>query len=84
MGWYNSLKKKTKGLKRMSRDIGRILSGKETEETLDNASKAADVFNKGVGGAVASAAINAADSIAKQKKSKKSKKSKSEPEVEGE
>lgn len=46
MGWYRHLTNKTKGLKRMSRDIGRILAGEQMTDILDNANSAADVAEK--------------------------------------
>lgn len=56
MGWYKHLKKKTKGLKKMSKDIGRVLAGKETSDVLDNVDKAVDIYNKvETGGASGSA-----------------------------
>lgn len=75
MGWYKKLKQKTKGLKNMSKDIGRILSGDETSKALDNADKAADIYVKVAGGPEGATAESAASGVGSGKsKSKKSKK----------
>lgn len=68
MGWYKSLKKKTKGLKKMSRDIGGVLSGKETTTTLDNIEKVVDIGNKISGGPEGAIAVSAIESKTKQRK----------------
>lgn len=72
MGWYNSFKKATKGVKKMTVDLGRVLSGSETKKALENIDTAVDIGNKITGGPEASAAINASKGIKKSKsKSKK-------------
>lgn len=78
MGWYKHLKNATKGAKKASKDIGRVLSGDETKKALDNMMEAADIVAEVVaiteGGATAvSVAQKTGDPVKKKDKNKKEK-----------
>lgn len=72
MGWYKHVKKATKGVKKASKDVGRVLSGGETKKALDNISEAVDIAAEVVaiseGGATA---VSVADKTKKPGKTKK-------------